>query len=205
MRRRTFDALLAGTGLLIAVVLVVAGGLLTWGSSFVSSQVHTQLAAQKIYFPPKAAFATAKPGTEITPGMIPYLEKYAGQELTTGPQAAAYADHFIAVHLQEIGGGQTYAQLSTAARALPAGSPAAVAAGAKVDSVFQGTTLRGMLLNAYGFSMLGEIAGFAALMSYLAAALMFMLSGFGLWHARKVTSDRELVVLGSGTPARVEA
>ena len=112
MKRRTFDALLASGGVAVAIVLLIAGGLLTWGHSFIHSQVRTQLAAQKIFFPPASAFATAKPGTEITPGMKPYLLKYAGQEMLSGQQAEAYANHFIAIHLQEIGGGLTYSQLS---------------------------------------------------------------------------------------------
>ncbi len=100
-----------------------AGGLLLWGYNYANNTVHNQLAAQSISFPTKAAFAQAKPGTEITPGMIPYLSKYAGQELTTGAQAEAYADHFIAVHLQEIGGSKTYSELSAAAMALPKAGP----------------------------------------------------------------------------------
>ena len=48
MRRRTFDALATATGILLAVVLLVAGVLLTWGHSFVNNEVHTQLAAQQI-------------------------------------------------------------------------------------------------------------------------------------------------------------
>ena len=44
------------------------------------------------------------------------MRQYAGQQLTTGAQAQVYADHFIAVHLNEIGGGKTYAQLSTRPR-----------------------------------------------------------------------------------------
>ncbi len=38
-----------------------------WGYIYDHNNVHNQLAAQQIYFPPKAAFATAKAGTEITP------------------------------------------------------------------------------------------------------------------------------------------
>ena len=71
------------------VVLLVAGGLLTWGHSFVNSNVHNQLAQQQIYFPPKAAFAHAKAGTEITPAMLPSVSQYAGQQLLTGHQAEA--------------------------------------------------------------------------------------------------------------------
>src|SRR4029077_5171260 len=52
MRRRTFDALATMAGFVLVAVLLVAGGLLVWGHSFVASEVHTQLAAQKIVFPP---------------------------------------------------------------------------------------------------------------------------------------------------------
>ncbi len=45
MRRKTFDAILAAGGLLLVGMLLVAGGLMTWGHGFVSSQVHSQLAA----------------------------------------------------------------------------------------------------------------------------------------------------------------
>ena len=144
--------------MLLTVALVAAGALLFWGYSFANSSVSNQLSAQRITFPAATAFAQAKPGTEITPGMIPYLEKYAGQEMTTGAQAEAYANHFIAVHLQEIGKGQTYSELSGAALALPKGSAAYTSAEATVQTVFKGTTLRSMLLNAYGWWQMGQIA-----------------------------------------------
>src|SRR5271169_3586576 len=98
MQRKMFDLLMSAMGAVVVLVLLVAGGLLMWGYSFTNSSVHNQLAQQQIFFPPRAAFAHAVPGTEITPGMIPYLEQYGGQELLTGQQAHAYADHFIAVH-----------------------------------------------------------------------------------------------------------
>ena len=101
--------------------------------------------------------------------MIPVVSQYAGQELVTGKQAEAYADHFIAVHLQEIGGGKSYAQLSAEAMALPKGSPAYTAAEAKVQTVFQGTTLRGLLLEAYAFWQMGQIALFAAIACFALA------------------------------------
>ena len=34
--------------------------------------------------------------------MIPSVSQYAGQQLLTGPQAEACADHFIAIHLSEM-------------------------------------------------------------------------------------------------------
>ena len=63
--------------------------------------VHNQLASQQIYFPPQAAFAHAKAATEITPNMIPSVSQYAGQQMVTGQQTEAYADHFIAQHITD--------------------------------------------------------------------------------------------------------
>src|SRR5579864_7365313 len=102
MSRKVFDILTSTGAAVVVVVLVVAGGLLTWGHSFANSNVHNQLAMQQIYFPPQAAFAHPKAGTEITPAMIGTVSKYAGQQLLTGPQAKTYADNFIAVHLSEM-------------------------------------------------------------------------------------------------------
>jgi hypothetical protein len=192
MRRKSFDAIVSAVGVLMAVVLVAAGALLLWGYSYTNNTVTSQLASQKITFPPRAAFAQAKVGTEIEPVMIPYLEKYAGEPLTTGAQAEAYADHFIFYHLQEIGGGQTYAQLSADALALPPGTPAYTAAEAKVQTVFQGTTLRGMLLNAYGWWKMGQIALISAIAAFIAAAIASVLSVLGLRHFRKVPLTEEI-------------
>ena len=193
MQRKVFDILASAGGLVLVAVLLVAGGLLMWGYSFANSNVHTQLAEQQIVFPPLSAFASAKPGTEITPAMIPYIEKYAGQQLTTGAQAEAYADHFIAIHLQEIGGGKTYAQLSTIARSLPAGSAAAATAEATVTTVFQGTTLRGLLLEAYGYWTFGQVMFWGAIASFILAGIMAILVGLGLWHSRRVAADAPIL------------
>src|ERR1022692_3417497 len=112
MRRKVFDVLVSVTGALVVVVLLVAGGLLMWGYSFANSNVHNQLGQQQITFPPAAAFAHPQAGAEITPSMIPSVSQYAGQQLLTGQQAEAYADGFIAVHIQNMAGGKTYSQLS---------------------------------------------------------------------------------------------
>jgi hypothetical protein len=192
MRRKTFDAILSAGGVLLTVVLIAAGALMLWGYSYANGTVSSQLSAQKITFPPKAAFAAAKPGTEITPAMIPYLEPYAGEMMTNGAQALAYANHFIAIHLQEIGGGLTYSQLSSAAMSLPKGSAAYTAAEARVQTVFQGTTLRGMLLNAYGWWEMGQLALIGAITSFVLAAIMALLSVLGLRHFRKSSFTEEI-------------
>ena len=51
MSRRVFDLITSAWGTVAVVMLLVAGGLLTWGHSFVSSNVHDQLARQQISFP----------------------------------------------------------------------------------------------------------------------------------------------------------
>lgn len=183
MRRKTFDALLTTGGLLIAAVLLIAGGLLTWAHSFVDNQVKTQLSQQQIFFPAAGSKAISDPKIQ------PYLTKYAGQQLTTGAQAEAYADHFIAVHLEGIGGGKTYAQLSTEAQANPTDTKLA----ATVNTMFKGETLRGLLLNGYAFWKMGEIAAIAAIASFVGAGVLFILVILGFWHLRRTDPDAEVL------------
>jgi hypothetical protein len=196
MRRRVFDLIASTGGLLVAVVLIAAGSLGLWAASWVSTNVHDQLAEQEIYFPSAAAFAHAKPGTEVTPQMVPYLSRYAGQEVLTGSQAEAYADHFIAYHLYAMPFHGVYAKVSAAARAAKPGSPQAARLRALEATVFQGTTLRGLLLEAYGFSQFGQIAFVGAIISFVLAGLMLVLVALGYWHSRKVSAEDELLAGG---------
>ena len=190
MRRRVFDVLTSAVGLVLVVVLLVAGGLLMWGYSYDHNNVHNQLAAQDIFFPSKAAFAHPKAGTEITPAMIPSVSQYAGQQLLTGPQAEAYADHFIAEHLAEMPYGGIYSKISTAARAEPTNTKLATLE----TTSFQGTTLRGLLLEAYGFSKIGTIMLIGSIASFILALVMLGFVGLGFRHARRTPTEEELVV-----------
>ena len=184
MRRKTFDLLVSTGGLVLAAVLLVAGGLLMWGYSFANSQVHDQLIAQKIVFP-----ATSNPEFKALPATDQAaMGAYAGQTLTTGAQAKTYADHFIAVHLAEMGHGQTYSQLSAQSLAQPKN----VALAGLVQTVFRGTTLRSMLLEAYGFWQIGQLALFGAIASFIGAGLILLLSIAGLIHGRRVTAETEV-------------
>jgi hypothetical protein len=192
MKRKTFDGILTAAGAGLTIFFIVAGSLGLWAYSFANSNVHNQLAEQQIVFPPASAFAHAAAGTEITPSMIPVVSQYAGQQLVSGKQAEAYADHFIAVHLQEIGGGKSYAQLSSEAMALPKGSAAYTAAEAKVQTVFQGTTLRGLLLEAYAFWQMGQIALFASIACFALAAVMLIFTILGFVHMRRAPEDAEI-------------
>ena len=182
MRRRTFDTLLSASAIVLVLVLVVAGGLLTWGHNYVTDQVHDQLAAQKIFFPP--ADSPAVQGPEFAA-----MRKYGGQQLTTGAQAEVYADHFIGVHLKEVAGGQTYAELSSKAQANPDDAKLK----GQVETMFRGETLRGLLLNAYAFGTMAKIAGIAAIAAFVGAALLLVLSLLGFFHARRITPDEAVL------------
>ncbi len=183
MRRRTFDVILSSVGFVLTLVLLVAGGLAIWGYSFANSNVHDQLAAQHIYFPEKGSDALKSP--EIGP----YLNKYAGQQLVNGAQAKAYADHFIAIHLKEVAGGKTYSEASTAARSDPTNAELQ----GQVNTLFKGETLRSMLLNAYAFWKIGQIALYAAISCFILAAVMLILSVLGVMHLRRVKPGEDLL------------
>jgi hypothetical protein len=190
--RSTLDKLISGTGLLLAAVLVIAGGLLTWASSFVGDQVHNQLSMQNITMPDKASLET-KAQHEA-------LDKYAGQRMTTGPQAKAYADHYILVHMNAASGGKTYEEvsgeflsLSDEAKASPEGQKLA---GLR-QTLFMGNTLRGLLLYGYAFATIGTIAGYAAIVSFVGAGLLLILGLIGLVHARRARDAAQAVVLAN--------
>jgi hypothetical protein len=173
MRRRSLDRILSITGLVIAVVLAIAGVLLMWGGSFAHTTVTNELTAQKISF---SADATTLP---------PELAQYAGQSITDGPLAKAYSD-LIGVHVAGIADGKTYSEVS--AEWMAGGSTDDVLAG-KRTTLFMGETLRGMLLNAYAFWTLGTIALIAAWVMWGAALLLLVLAILGFRHLGKTPED----------------
>ena len=141
----------------------------------------------------EAAFAHPVAGGEITPNMIPSVSQYAGQQLLTGQQAEAYADHFIAQHITDMTGGKTYSQLSAASMAQPNNTKLA----AQVATVFKGETLRSMLLNAYGWWKLSQITFIASLIAFGLAGLAFLASLAGLTLGRRPEITHE-VITGTG-------
>ena len=192
--RRNSHFTLAIAGFAAAVLLAVAGGLLLWGSAYVHNTVQNQLSAQQIYFPPAAAFAHPKAGTEITPNMIPSVSQYAGEQLLTGQQAEAYADHFIAQHIANMGGGKTYSQLSAESIAQPKNTQLA----GLVATVFKGETLRSMLLNAYGWWKVSQIAFIASLITFGLAGLAFLSSLAALTLGRRPEITHEAIPAAGG-------
>ncbi len=198
MRRTSSRLTTAIAGFAVAAILLVAGGLLTWGSAYVHNTVTGQLAAQQIYFPSQAAFAHPKAGTEITPNMIPSVSQYAGEQLLTGQQAEAYADHFIAQHIADMSGGKTYSQLSAESMAQPDNTKLA----ALVNTVFKGETLRSMLLNAYGWWKVSQITYIAAIAAFALGGLAAIGSVLVLVTGRRPRTQAEVLAHAGQAPAK---
>ena len=137
---------------ILTVILGVGAALLFYGANFGLDMVHSQLAAQDIAFPAKGSPA-------LDPKEFPGLQQYAGQKVDSGPKAKAYANEFIDQHLQSVAGGQTYAQVSAQAQAKPDDAKLQ----GQVAALFKGETLRGLLLYAWGWSVVSKIALYAAI------------------------------------------
>jgi hypothetical protein len=171
--RKTIDKVFVLLGVAMTVVLLVVGALAWRAYSFATSSVHDELSAQKIYFPVKGSPAIAA----LPAADQEKVNQYAGQQLVDGAQAKVYANNFIAVHLNEVAGGQTYSQVSAASLANPTDAKLKQQA----QTLFQGETLRGLLLgDGYAYWMFGTIAMYAAVVSLAGAAVMAILVCLGL-------------------------
>ncbi|WP_110240724.1 hypothetical protein [Nocardioides gilvus] len=207
--RSTLDKLISGTGILLALVLAVAGALLTWGSVFIGDQVDQQFGDQDITMPTKEALEADE---SLTDEGRDTLMEFEGTTLNDGPKARAYADHYIQAHMNASTFGVkatleekgiptdeftfplTYESAGGVAKAVEANTEISDADKAEVleavsgnrDSLFKGNTLRGLLLYGYAFATMGVIAGYAAIGAFVGAALFLILGLLGLVHSRKV-------------------
>jgi hypothetical protein len=148
----TSIATVAAAGMIIVGILAVVGG------HYDKQVVHDQLAPQKIFFPKSAT----------NPG----LAAYAGQQVLTGKQAKLYAQKQIGVDLTKVAGGKTYSQIS--AEWIAGGMKNTKLAGERT-TLFMGETLNGLLLNAWGWSVIGMIATLAGWILILLGAILFLL------------------------------
>ncbi len=198
MRRRTLDIVFSVGGVLLAGLLLVLGLVLQNQADFAKDYVHDQLSAQKIIFTPKDNLTDEEKQAAC-------LVEFQGEPLTTGSQAECYANEYIGLHLTEINDGKTYAETSGASRAAAEEAKAATASGAadapqleaaakaldaKVQSLFRGETLRGLLLTSYGFSIFGERAQQAALVCFGVALVLLLASIAGFVHAFTTPKDQ---------------
>jgi hypothetical protein len=177
------------------LVLVGAAGGAYYGSTFTTDQIKQQLEPQQIQFP-----------TDMTQLNQPYqIASYAGQYVTTGDQAHAYAEGYIAKHLQAAGSGHPYSYWSGQAiadrnAANAATDPTtkaqltakATADQATADTLFKGETLRSMLNQAWTFSVIAPLSLFAAFGLAAAALIVF---GTLVFEAIEAVRGMESVVV----------
>jgi hypothetical protein len=151
--------------IILTVILGVGGALLLFGANFGLNMVHDQLDAQAVTFPAKGSAA-------LSPAEFPGLQQYAGERVDSGPKAKAYANEFIDVHLQSIADGKTYSQVSALAQADPTDAKLA----GQVAALFKGETLRGLLLYAWGWSVVSTIALYAGIAALLGFVIMLLVT-----------------------------
>ena len=189
MKRRTFDKLVSFVGLGLAVLLFIFAGLLNFGGGFASENVRTQLANQNIAFPIEAG---------LPANTKDQLLKWAGMQVVSGEMARDYSDLFILEHMNAsaiavMGTPATYSEVSsaylTAQRSGGTDAEQLQKLSDLRDSLFMGNTLRGMLLQAYAFGMMGVIAGYAAIASLVGGFVFLLLAIAGLMHIRRTPED----------------
>jgi hypothetical protein len=172
-QRKVIDKVFIWLGVATMAVLLAAGTIAWRGYAFATEQVKTELSSQKIFFPPMGSPAIAALPTADQA----QVNRYAGQQLLTGDQAKVYANNFIGVHLSEIAGGKTYAEVSTLAMQNPTDQKLQ----AQKQTLFQGETLRGLLLSAgYSYWTMGMLAKDAAAAFFVGAGVMAVLILMGL-------------------------
>ena len=181
MERKAWDRLVSVSGLVIGIVLLTMGALAIYGGNFGRNNVRDRLTPEKVVFAPYTAMSPEEQAT---------LGDFAGQQVTTGTQAEAFA-RYIAGHLQEVNDGKTYSETSAAARAegLPADQAAELQA--KADTLFKGETLRSIMLNAYGWWTVATIALWAGFVMVAAGIVLVILAILGFRHARRARVEVE--------------
>jgi hypothetical protein len=165
--------LIAITGL----AMLVAGPVMIGVAVSGQHQITDQLTAQQISFPARGS--AGLPAAESS---------YAGQQVTTGPQAKAFSD-MIETHVKEATGGLTYSQVSAKYMAAAADktTPAAQLAtlSGQRQTAFMGESLRGSLLSAYqAWEVTYLVMGLGALLTGTGAVTLAA-AGLAITGARK--------------------
>jgi hypothetical protein len=179
MNRKAWDQLISTAGVVLAVALIVLGGLAIYGGNFAQSNVTDRLEPQNIVFPPLEA---------MTPEEQADIGEFAGVQVVNGAQAEAYS-RYIGGHLGEINEGATYSETSAAAREEGLDPDTAAELQGKADTLFKGETLRAILLNAYGWWTAATIAVYAGYVMIVVGVLFAILAFFGYRHANRAADD----------------
>jgi hypothetical protein len=180
MRKAAFGIAI-GLGVL-AVCFGAVSLVLRNQADFSKQYVHDQLAEKQITFTPVE-------GLLPNQKTVPCLVENAGRQLVTGKQAECYAKYQIGLDLALVDNGKTYFEDHYAAYLLRVKAGQALASAPNdpatqelvqqsatlsrvADDLAAGEAMRGLLLTAYGFSLLGERGATAALTCLIAAIVL---------------------------------
>jgi len=179
MDRKVWDRLVSTASIIIAVAMIVLGGLAIYGGNFGRNNVTDRLETQNITFPPYEA---------MTPEEQAAVGNFAGEQVVNGEQAKGFSD-YIAGHLAFVNDGATYSETSAAARAEGLDPDKAAELGGMADTLFRGETLRAILLNAYGWWTVSTIAWFAGWFMVIAGIVLAVLAIMGFRHSKRYAAD----------------
>jgi hypothetical protein len=143
-----------------ALGMIAAGVLAIIGGGYAHQVVNDQLVPQKIQFAPKG-----------DPGLPEDISEYGGRKVEDGDTAKVFAEDYIGAHLEEVANGQTYSEVSAKELADPKNEKLAE----QVQTLFRGETLKGLLLNAWGWDKVGTIALIAGWVLVVLGTLLFLL------------------------------
>ena len=180
MNRKAWDQIVSASAAVIAVAMIVLGGLAIYGGNFGRDNVRTRLEPQNITFPPFEA---------MSPEEQQDIGDFAGQQVTDGTQAEAFS-RYIGGHLVGVNNGATYAETSSAAREEGLDPDTAAELQGKADTLFKGETLRSILLNAYGWWTVATIALIAGWAMVGFGILLGVFSILGFRHAKRADAER---------------
>ena len=176
--------MVGASGMALAVLLFALGAVMRSNANFSQDYVARQLAEQRITFKPVDALSPEERQTEC-------LVRFQGQPLTTGKQAECYANSYVGRHQKSVADGKTYSELREVQTGLRAQVAEAQVANdprlpelqrqladvtAKRQTLFEGESVRGLLLTSYGFSTLGAKADQAATVATAGGAALLLLS-----------------------------
>ncbi len=159
----------------IMVLVLAAASVFAFSlGTFTTNQIKDELTAQQIFFPGKDQI---KAGGALDPSEFSQeIRDQAGNQLSDGNQARIYANDFMGKHLEGIASGMTYASVGTKISELKAqqanlskDDPAYTGLQNQIttltaarETLFKGETLRGNLLNAYGWWTVGTFTTWAS-------------------------------------------
>ena len=180
------------------IVLIVVGIGALSGGLYAHNYVTSQLSQEKITMPSGDAITALPQASQKA------LQPFAGKPMTTGTQAQAYANHFIWEHMQaacqnvkDANGNAVPAvpadQCTFAGVGQAAGGATSTAAKTAYNTlrstIFQGDSLRSMLLTAYAFWLVGSIAFWGAIACFVIGVVLIYL-GFFYLNTKKAAAPQ---------------